>query len=121
MLEGCTGPPPAQLPRPPWGGITLRRTSPHLKVAPVEQVQVSGLEPRPHGLPRLRSMKEAGWKSTPLVQTHWLGSSPWQGLRSLLSTRLWMTGLLMMFLTLSWSDLPRAPPPSRPCRPARKS
>jgi len=93
-------------------------TTSALKVAPLGQVQVSGRAPLPQGLPWFKSRKLEGWNELPLVQTQLLGSSPGHGLRSLLRIRSWITGLLMMFLTVSWRLLP--PPLLLPKKPPRR-
>jgi len=93
-------------------------TTSALKVAPLGQVHVSGRAPLPQGLPWFKSRKLDGWNELPLVQTQLLGSSPGHGLRSLLRIRSWMTGLLMMFLTVSCRLLP--PPLALPKKPPRR-
>jgi len=90
-------------------------TTSALNVAPLGQVQVSGRALPPQGLPWFKSRKLEGWKELPLVQTQLLGSSPGHGLRSLLRIRSCMTGLLMMFLTVSCRLLP--PPLALPKKP----
>jgi len=85
---------------------TLSATSSARNVFPCGQVQVVGLATPPHGFPLFILTMEAGMKVASLVHEHCEGGWPWQGLNSLLSTLLCMTGLLSILLSTFLSDPP---------------